>query len=79
MIEILHYLQDPKLWELWYLPYYGQCRIYIINRSITATITRISNDEDYQDDYSNVGALIIRIGYWGILYYNYHKEPLKIV
>ena len=19
----LHYLQDPKLWELWYIPYYG--------------------------------------------------------
>ena len=37
MIEILHYLKDPKLWELWYTPYYGQCRIYIINRSITTT------------------------------------------
>ena len=23
MIEILHYLKDPKLWELWYVPYYG--------------------------------------------------------
>ena len=23
MIEILHYLKDPRLWELWYLPYYG--------------------------------------------------------
>ena len=23
MIEILHYLKDPKLWELWYIPYYG--------------------------------------------------------
>ena len=23
MIEILHYLQDPKLWESWYIPYYG--------------------------------------------------------
>ena len=23
----------------------------------------------------NIGALIIRIGFWGILYYNYHKEP----
>ena len=21
MIEILHYLKDPKLWELWYVPY----------------------------------------------------------
>ena len=23
MIEILHYLKDPKLWKLWYIPYYG--------------------------------------------------------
>ena len=32
MIQILHYLKDPKLWELWYVPHYGSCRIYIINR-----------------------------------------------
>ena len=32
MIEILHYLKDPKLWELWYIPYCGSCRISIINR-----------------------------------------------
>ena len=37
MIEILHTLKDPKLWELWYIPYYGQCRIYIINSSSTAS------------------------------------------
>ena len=24
--------KDPKQWELWYIPNYGQCRIYIINR-----------------------------------------------
>ena len=23
MIDILHYLKDPKLWELWYIPYFG--------------------------------------------------------
>ena len=23
MIYILQYLKDPKLWELWYIPYYG--------------------------------------------------------
>ena len=23
MVQILHYLKDPKLWELWYNPYYG--------------------------------------------------------
>ena len=26
-------------------------------------------------EYYNVGALIIRIGFWGPLYYNYDKEP----
>ena len=31
---LLHYLQDPKLWALWYVPYYGYCRIYIINRRV---------------------------------------------
>ena len=31
----LHDLKDPKLrlWELWYIPDYGYCLIYIINRS----------------------------------------------
>ena len=34
MIQVLHYPTDPKLWELlWYIPSYGFCRIYIINRS----------------------------------------------
>ena len=23
MVEILHYIRDRKLWELWYIPYYG--------------------------------------------------------
>ena len=27
----------------------------------------------------NVGALLVRIGCWGPLYYNYNKEPPKIV
>ena len=27
----------------------------------------------------DIGALIIRIGFWGILYYSYNKEPPKIV
>ena len=34
MVKILHYLKDPKLWELRYIPYYGQCRILTIS-SIT--------------------------------------------
>ena len=23
MVKILHYFKYPKLWELWYIPYYG--------------------------------------------------------
>ena len=34
MDKILHYLKDPKLWELWYIPYYGSCRILSISRTI---------------------------------------------
>ena len=33
MVKILHYLKDPKLWELWYIPSNGSCRILSINRS----------------------------------------------
>ena len=33
MDKILHYLKDPKLWELRYIPYYGSCRILSISRS----------------------------------------------
>ena len=25
-------LKDPKLGELWYIPYYGECRIFTLNR-----------------------------------------------
>ena len=28
-----HYVKGPKLWELWSIPYYGQCRISIIHSS----------------------------------------------
>ena len=34
MIYNLHYLKDPKLWELWDIPYYGSCRISTMNRMI---------------------------------------------
>ena len=27
----------------------------------------------------HIGALIIRVGFWGPLYHNYNKEPPKIV
>ena len=29
-----------ELWESWHIPYYGSCRIYIINRSIAMYIFR---------------------------------------
>ena len=34
MDKILHYFKYPKLWELWYIPYDGSCRILSINRII---------------------------------------------
>ena len=34
MDKILHDPKDPKLWELWYIPYCGSCRILPINRII---------------------------------------------
>ena len=37
MDKILHDLKDPELWELWYIPYYGSCRILSINRSSCST------------------------------------------
>ena len=33
MDKILHDPKDPKLWELWCIPYYGSGRILSINRS----------------------------------------------
>ena len=32
MMQTLQCLNYPRLWELWYIPYNGSCRIYIINR-----------------------------------------------
>ena len=32
MDKILHDPKDPKLWELWYIPHYGSCRILSISR-----------------------------------------------
>ena len=34
MDKILHDPKDPKLWELWYIPYYGSCRILSISRKV---------------------------------------------
>ena len=38
MDKILHDPKDPKLWELWYIPYYGSCRILSINRTIVTIV-----------------------------------------
>ena len=32
LIYILQYLKGPGLLEFWYIPFYEQCRIYIISR-----------------------------------------------
>ena len=33
----------------------------------------------FRAEQPNIGALIIRIGLWGPLYYNYIADPFKIV
>ena len=33
----------------------------------------------FQDSGVSIGAVIIRIGFWGPFYYNYNKEAPKIV
>ena len=38
MDKILHDPKDPKLWELWYIPYNGYCRILSINRSLSSLL-----------------------------------------
>ena len=49
MDKILHYLKDPKLWELRYIPYYGSCRILSINRSVEARISGLGLDGQFTD------------------------------
>ena len=41
MDKILHDPKDPKLWELWYIPYSGSCRILSINRSTTLSLNNL--------------------------------------
>ena len=38
MDKILHDPKDPKLWELWYIPYNGSCRILSINSIVEAFV-----------------------------------------
>ena len=81
MDKILHYLKDPKLWELWYIPYYGSCRILSINRTSRSCLLGGLHDVPYNagigegiDGYRflwqeyNIGALKIRIGFWGMIH-----------
>ena len=46
MDKILHDPKDPKLWELWYIPYYGSCRILSINRSNDEKTTKKTHNLD---------------------------------
>ena len=39
MDKILHDPKDPKLRELWSIPYYGSCRILSINRKANHELT----------------------------------------
>ena len=52
MVKILHYLKDPKLWELRYIPYYEQCRILTINSS---TLIVAPRDAFKKEPYIRVG------------------------
>ena len=40
----------------------------------TVQSTQSNYDPVFQERFT-IGALIIRIGFWGPLYYNYNKEP----
>ena len=44
MDKILHDPKDPKLWELWYIPYNGSCRILSINRITKKRCTQRTHD-----------------------------------
>ena len=46
MDKILHDPKDPKLWELWYIPYYGSCRILSINRSIVVVVVVVGAESE---------------------------------
>ena len=57
----------------YYLEYYT--RVPIFGNSHVASFY------DFIDgiDLDTIGALIIRTGFWGALYFKYNKEPPKIV
>ena len=57
MDKILHYFKYPKLRELWYIPYYGSCRILSINRSNNNS-TSNDNSNSNRNSNSNSGNKI---------------------
>ena len=70
MDKILHDPKDPKLWELWYIPYYGSCRILSISRILglirPGFLNQVPTFETRTRGFlqkPNRGALIIRTGF----------------
>ena len=59
IVQILHDLKEPKLWELWYIPYSGQwqCRLHIINRMGLGLGIRFSASGIPELKSSSLGAL----------------------
>ena len=75
MDKILHYLKDPKLWELWYIPYYGSSRILSINRMLGFAYynhSTLSEPEKKQDVLGGSGNLVANHGQLGSYNSTYH-------
>ena len=56
LIYILHYRKGPTLWELWYTPHHGKCRMYIINRTSSSPSDAVYKHSAYHCFYSKDGA-----------------------
>ena len=51
-------------------------RLYGFESPVKATwTTSLRNASPGRPGFSTIGALKIRIGFWGILYYHYNKGP----
>ena len=48
-----------------------------VKRSIRACPRGWRSEAEKSAQNPTIGGLIIRIGFWGHLYYNYNKEPAK--
>ena len=68
MVYSLLYIYPALLWELWYIPYYGLCRICIINRSSSGQAAGADSTESY----AGPGPLLqgersyLRLGFRGL-------------